>query len=124
MALLRDLPSTRWWVRWVEAQRIELSEGVRETSFLLTPNELHDWPLASFEAIDAAACAKLLALGPDVVLLGTGARQRFIAASLLAPFLARGIGVEVMDNRACARTFNLLAAEGRRVVAAFLIEQG
>ncbi|GIX33298.1 MAG: hypothetical protein KatS3mg125_1254 [Lysobacterales bacterium] len=123
MPLLRDFPSTRWWVRWVEAERIELSEGLRETSFLLTPNELRDWPPASFAAIDAEACAALIALGPEIALIGTGERQRLLAPALLAEFLRRGIGIEVMDNRACARTFNLLAGEGRKVLAAFLIER-
>jgi uncharacterized protein len=123
MVLLRDFPSTRWWVRWVEAERIELSEGVRERSFLVTPHELRDWSPTAFEAIDASACAELIALGPEIALLGTGERQRLLAPALLAEFLRLGIGVEAMDNRACARTFNLLASEGRRVVAAFLIER-
>mgnify|MGYP006779811445 CR=1 FL=1 len=56
-----------------------------------------------------------------LVLLGTGSRQRFPGAAILALFLTRGVGVEVMDNAAAARTFNVLAAEGRRAVAAFML---
>lgn len=123
MALLRDFPSTRWWVRWVEPGRIELSEAIRESSFLLTPNELRDWSPSTVTAIDAEACAELLALAPEIALVGTGEKQHLLPPRLLAEFVARGIGVESMDNRACARTFNVLAAEGRRVVAAFLIER-
>jgi uncharacterized protein len=63
----------------------------------------------------------LLALEPALVLLGSGARQRFPAPAVLAACLTRGIGIEVMDNAAAARTFNLLAGEGRRVVAGFLL---
>ena len=59
----------------------------------------------------------LLALEPELVLLGTGARQSFPAANFGAQFLAKGIGLEVMDTGAACRTFNVLVAEHRRVVA-------
>jgi uncharacterized protein len=58
----------------------------------------------------------LLGLDPEVVLLGTGATQVFPAASVMAFCMGRGIGIEVMANAAAARTFNVLASEGRRVV--------
>ena len=64
-----------------------------------------------------AHAAPVLALEPELVLLGTGARHSFPAASFGAQFLARGIGVEVMDTGAACRTFNVLVAERRRVVA-------
>lgn len=57
---------------------------------------------------------------PEVLLLGTGARQRFPSPAVLRPLLQAGIGVEVMDTQAAARTYNILMAEGRRVVAALL----
>jgi len=59
----------------------------------------------------------LLALEPELVLLGTGARQSFPAANFGVQFLAKGIGLEVMDTGAACRTFNVLVAEHRRVVA-------
>jgi uncharacterized protein len=55
------------------------------------------------------------------VLLGTGPRQRFPSAAVMAAMLTRGVGMEVMDNAAAARTFNVLATEGRTVVGAFLL---
>ena len=63
----------------------------------------------------------MLALQPALVLLGTGTRLRFPSAAVMATLLTRGIGIEVMDSAAAARTFNVLATEGRRVVAAFLL---
>jgi RNA-binding protein len=60
----------------------------------------------------------------DVLTGGTGARQAFPAAAFMAGFLRRNIGIEVMDNAAAARTYNLLADEGRRVVAAFILPPG
>lgn len=83
---------------------------------------LQEWPPASVDALRPEHLEACLGLEPEVVLLGTGARQRFPSPAWLALLPSRGIGCEVMDNAACARTFNLLAAEGRRVVAAFLIE--
>ncbi len=64
-----------------------------------------------------AHAAAVLALEPDLVLLGTGARQSFPAAKFGTQFYARGIGLEVMDTGAACRTFNVLVAEQRRVVA-------
>jgi len=63
----------------------------------------------------------LLALNPTVVLLGTGSILRFPTPEVMAACLTRGIGIEVMDNAAAARTFNVLATEARRVVAGFLL---
>jgi uncharacterized protein len=57
---------------------------------------------------------------PEVLLVGTGGRQQLLPRDTLRPLLALGIGVEVMDTRAAARTYNILMAEGRRVVAALI----
>ena len=57
---------------------------------------------------------------PEVLLVGTGARQKLLAPTVLRPLLAQGVGIEVMDTQAAARTYNILMAEGRRVVAALL----
>ena len=64
-----------------------------------------------------ADAVAVLALQPEVVLLGTGARQEFPAPEFSAAFLRKGVGIEVMDTGAAARTFNVLVAEQRRVVA-------
>ena len=59
---------------------------------------------------------------PEVILLGCGANQSFPPAATLAACLSRGIGLETMTNAAAARTFNVLAGEGRRVVAGFILK--
>ncbi len=61
---------------------------------------------------------------PEILLVGTGDRQHLLPAELLQPLLAAGVGVEVMDSRAAARTYNILTTEGRRVVAALMIPTG
>jgi len=89
-------------------------------SLLVTADKLVPWAAASFEALALAHFETLVALGPDLVLLGTGARLRFPAAALTAPLVRAGIGLEVMDLRAACRTYNVLRAEERRVAAALL----
>jgi uncharacterized protein len=69
----------------------------------------------------ALGVERALALEPELVLLGTGARQIFPAASYGAQFLRAGIGFEVMDTSAACRTFNVLVSEQRRVAAMLLV---
>ena len=80
------------------------------------------WPVASFEALGEEHFAAILESAPDVVILGTGARQRFVHPRLIASLVGRRIGVECMDNKAACRTYNILMGEGRRVVLALIIE--
>ena len=65
--------------------------------------------------------SRIRALDPELVLLGTGPRQIFPAASFRAQFLSTGIGFEAMDTGAACRTFNVLVAEQRRVVALLMV---
>ena len=63
----------------------------------------------------------LLELKPAIVLLGTGAAQRFPMPALARRLTTAQVGLEVMDTAAACRTYNILAAEGRRVAAALLM---
>jgi uncharacterized protein len=122
MSLLEQRPEGVLAVRWVRPDAICIEQRELQTSFLLTPsNVIPDWGPTSVDAIDEPALAAIVALQPSVVLVGTGQRQRFLPPQRLAALLTQGIGVESMDNAAAARTFNLLAAEGRNVLAAFLL---
>lgn len=79
-----------------------------------------DWMVADFAALSAAHFDYFLALKPDVLLLGTGARQHFPHPRLYRSLTDAGIGVECMDTPAACRTYNILVAEDRKVVAAIL----
>jgi uncharacterized protein len=81
-----------------------------------------DWPVTSFDALTAEDFAQIEAAEPDVVILGTGARQRFIHPRLVTNLAARRVGVETMDNQAACRTYNILMAEGRKVALALILE--
>lgn len=94
-----------------------------ERSLLLSPNRIDaDWGPAAGEVLAESHLSALAALSGTVVLLGTGARQRFPAPALLRPLFEAGIGVEVMATGAACRTYNILVSEGRDVAAALVVE--
>jgi len=80
------------------------------------------WPVTSFDALTADHFAQIDAINPDVVILGTGRKQRFVHPKLTSVLTSRRIGIECMDNQAACRTYNILMAEGRKVVLALIIE--
>jgi uncharacterized protein len=93
-------------------------------NIVVTPERvIPGWTAGGFDALSEADFAALLELEPEVVLLGTGASFRFPHPRLTRALTDAGIGVEVMDTAAACRTFNILAAEGRKVVAAVLVDQ-
>ena len=98
--------------------------GVEHRSSVVVPwaGEVVAWPVAAFEALTEAHFAALAALAPEVVVFGSGARIRFPNPTLLRVLMERRIGIETMDTPAACRTYNVLLAEGRRVVAALLFE--
>ena len=94
------------------------------THSLLVPwrGDVTDWGVKSFEAFTEAHFEAILALKPELVILGTGAKLRFTSPALYRSLIKAGIGMETMDLGAACRTYNVLAAEGRAVLAALLIE--
>lgn len=89
---------------------------------VLPESIIQEWSSASLETLTADDMQKLLELGTEIILLGTGNRLRFPAGSLMRPFAPAGIGLEIMDLKAACRTYNILAAEGRKVAAALLFD--
>jgi uncharacterized protein len=80
------------------------------------------WPVDRFMALVPEHFEALAALAPELVIFGSGARLRFPPAALLRPLIERRIGFETMDTAAACRTYNVLLAEGRSVLAALLFE--
>jgi len=81
------------------------------------------WNAPTFEALTVEHFDLIGADDPDVVILGTGARQRFIHPRLTAALTLRRIGVECMDSQAACRTYNILMGEGRKVALALIIDE-
>ena len=99
--------------------------GVRHETHVIVAPEMPPavWSATDFDSLTPADLGAVLALKPEVVLLGTGRRQRFPRPAIMEGLLTAGIGVEVMDTAAACRTYSILVAEGRRVVAALLVER-
>jgi len=97
--------------------------GVRyETSLIVSPEYLDPaWPVADLAALGVEHLSGLIAFAPEIVLLGTGKRLQFPPASVLRPLIEAGIGYEVMDTGAACRTYAVLIAERRRVLAALIV---
>ncbi len=122
MQLTLENPDFRYLLRGVGADGVLVNDQTLDRSFILTPHELvENWRPVSIEDLLADDMLALLELNPVLVILGTGTRQQFPSAAVMAACLTRGIGIEVMDNAAAARTFNVLATEGRKVVAGFIV---
>lgn len=111
-------------IRSVSGSTIRINDESYSESVVLTAEDLlgnwHNTPVADlaeshFDAVFAA--------GPEVVLLGTGAENVFPPRELMFAFARKGIGLEVMDTAAAARTFNVLANEGRRVAAVLYLQE-
>jgi uncharacterized protein len=125
MDLSLDRPEGYLFVRRVGADSITLIDRELAHSFLLAPDRVvENWSVDAAGKLEASHVDALLALQPELLILGTGDRQVFPAAAFMAGFLRRNVGIEVMDNAAAARTYNLLAGEGRRVVAGFILPTG
>lgn len=124
MELSLERPDDILFVRRVGERSITVVDRELFRSFLLSPRRaIEGWPVSDAGMLDATHVDTVLTLEPELVVLGTGTRQVFPAAAFMAGFLRRGIGIEVMDNAAAARTYDLLAGEGRHVVAAFILPE-
>ena len=103
---------------------IEINAQRYTQSLLLSPESpVIEWSCTRFEDIKTEDFEQIAKLDPAVVIFGSGQRIRFLQAALIAPLIARNIGLETMDLQAACRTYNVLMAEGRKVVAALLIEK-
>ena len=123
MQLNLEHPDHEFLLRSADGASARVNDKQLSASFVLAPDRLlEDWPVADPRELTPDHLDWLLRLDPEVILLGTGHRQVFPAASVMAAGLSRGVGIEVMTNAAAARTFNVLASEGRRVVAGFVLE--
>lgn len=123
MELTRDLPndSATRIIRAYAAGSITTNHETVTRSVVLTADAIAEWAPSASAAITVADIEQLVALGPELILLGTGAKLVFPPQLSLAPARAKRIGIEVMDTAAACRTYNLLVTDGRRVVAGLLM---
>lgn len=122
MQLVEQRDEGLYLVRTVSAETIQVGERIFSASLLLTPQQyVEAFPARSLDEFSPTTVDTILALQPALVVIGTGPRQQLPVPALMASFLRHGVGLETMDNGAAARTYNLLAGEGRRIAAVFLL---
>jgi len=110
-------------IRAVSPGEIRVGDRVIRTSVIIGAEDIiPDWPVSSTRDLDESSLAPVLALAPDILLLGTGSALVFPGRDIHAGVLARNIGLEVMDTPAACRTYNILVAEGRKVIAALIVD--
>jgi len=123
MHLSRELPDYTYALRSADGRQARVNDKTLTRSFILSPDQLvEDWEVTGIGQLGVDDLAPALEQNPAVFILGTGERQVFPPVEVMAACLTRGIGIEVMNNASAARTFNVLAGENRRVVAAFILE--
>ena len=121
MQLNLERPDYTFYLRGADGSHALVNERVLDRSFVIAPESLvEDWAVVDAKVMSPADLEALFALKPEVIVLGTGPTQRFPSAAVMHACLSRSIGFEVMDNAAAARTYSVLAGEGRRVVAGFI----
>lgn len=123
MKLHLDNPAGRNLITGYGAGYVAINHRHHETSLVILPDRVvAPWGAGGFDGLTADDFAEIRALAPEILLLGTGSRQRFPDPRLLRPLIEARIGCEVMDLPAACRTFNILMTEGRLVAAALLID--
>ncbi|HEV2746126.1 MAG TPA: Mth938-like domain-containing protein [Allosphingosinicella sp.] len=117
----RDAAASGPVVQGLSARGFTIDGGIYEALFL-TPSSAHAWRPPPLAELDVAHLEPLLGLDPppEFLLLGTGPAMAFPPRTLVRALEARGIGIEAMDSRAAARTWGMLRAEERWIVAAIM----
>ena len=121
MNLNLERPGDHLFVRATGKKGIRIGDTFFKRSLIISKQTLiDDWPpQAMAELLDEHFVA-VFEFEPEVLLLGTGLKQVFLSPLQMVGFYQRGIGIDVMTSEAACRTFNVLVAEGRNVVAAIM----
>ena len=117
-----DENQANYQIRAFKPGSIQVNENIFNCSLIITRDHLiENWPPQTANELSAAAFAPVIALKPDILLIGTGSTMVLLPIELYGDLLNLGIGVEVMDTSAACRTYNALSAENRNVAAALII---
>jgi uncharacterized protein len=106
-----------------DARHVMIGPTRYENSVIVMPERIEtDWQNGGFDALDEASFERLAGLGCEILILGTGMKQRFPHPKLMKFLIQARIGLEVMDLGSACRTYNILVAEHRTVAAALLFD--
>ena len=116
-----EVPQNQFFIRSVSEKGICVDKDFYDRPFILSGEQIiTEWAVNSIDDINESNLQVIFDLQPEVILIGTGKKQRFLPPATQAHFIRRNFGFEVMTTDAACRTFNVLAAEGRHVVAGLL----
>lgn len=122
MQLVLEHPDFQYALHGADGRIAKVNDRLLRESFIVTPMTLVEgWNANDVTTMVPEQLQPILELEPELILIGCGDEQRFPPAEVQAACLAQGVGLEIMTNASAARTFNVLAAEGRKVVAGFLL---
>lgn len=122
MQFSEDQNTGKYFINSYHPGEIKINQTVYAHSIIVTAESLSEWPPQTIDELKSQDFDIVAKQNPEVVLLGTGKKQYFPKAAILATLIEHNIGFEIMDTAAACRTYNALMAEGRRVVAALIIE--
>lgn len=118
-----DVNQSRYQIRAYMPGFIQINDQTFTQSLIVAPDHLiENWQPQSITELTPAAFASVIALKPDILLIGTGSALVLLSLELYGELINLGIGVEIMDTSAACRTYNALSAENRNVVAALIIK--
>ena len=120
--LRNESPSGGYHIRGYKPNEVIINDTTYHSSLIVCAHTLiENWRPLTIQELIATDWEPVIALGPKVVLLGTGSTLYFPSTEVLAPLIEMKIGYEIMDTAAACRTFTVLMAEDRQVVAALLL---
>ncbi|MGQ0653771.1 MAG: Mth938-like domain-containing protein [Betaproteobacteria bacterium] len=122
MKLHATLPGAANTITGYGEDYVSVNGARHESSVIVTAESVEPWDVSEFQDLSAEDFERLKGLDVEIVILGTGPRQRFPHPKLTAPLTSARVGLEVMDVKAACRTYNILVAEARKVAAALLLK--
>ncbi len=123
MKFAEDHNDSNYQITGYESDGVEINGVIHKQSFILSPMSLiNDWQPQELSALNVEHLDAFYGMNPEVIILGTGIKQIFPDRDILKYFVQKRIGYEIMDTQAACRTFNIIMAEGRTVVAGMFIK--
>lgn len=124
MQLSLDDNTAQYQIKAYDQGSLTINESSYQDSLIVCPNQLiHPWPVKSLETLAKADFDPIIQLEPDVLLLGCGNTLSFPGKDIIGYLAQNQIPLEVMDNSALCRTYSVLTAENRHVVAAIILNK-
>jgi uncharacterized protein len=121
MPLAEEIITGSYSVQAYDKGQVTINEKIYQQSLILSAREIiSPWPVNDITELTTQHLQSIVEQKPEVVLLGTGEKQQFPDIEIIGYFAQLGLGLEVMNNGAACRTFNILVAEDRQVVAALI----